>query len=103
MPVGAGGEALRRIEAALAADDPALVESFRRWREPPGRDRCHGGFTTVTRGTGLVPLLGLTAMAVGPDATIVVLLLWGLLFLIGRLRGHGDDGAHDPRDGGIPV
>lgn len=30
MPVGAGDGALARIEAALAAEDPALVESFHR-------------------------------------------------------------------------
>ena len=35
MPVGAGDEALGRIEAALAAEDPALVESFHRWGTTP--------------------------------------------------------------------
>lgn len=81
MPVGAGGEALRRIEAALVADDPGLVESFRRWREPPGRDPGEWGFTSFGRFTGLVPLLGLAAMAVGPFGTLTVVLIWGVLWL----------------------
>jgi Protein of unknown function (DUF3040) len=81
MPVGAGGEALRRIEAALLADDPGLVESFRKWREPPGRDPSDGGFTSFGRFTGLVPLLGLAALAIGPFGTLTVLLIWGVLFL----------------------
>jgi hypothetical protein len=81
MPVGAGGEALRRIEAALSADDPALVESFRKWREPPGRDPGDDGSAAVGRWTGLVPLLGLTALAVGPVCTVVVLLFLAVLLL----------------------
>jgi hypothetical protein len=83
MPVGAGGGALRRIEAALAADDPALVESFRRWREPPGKDPGDGGIAHVGGWTGLVLLLGLAAIAVGPVGTLV-LLLGGVLFLVIR-------------------
>jgi hypothetical protein len=96
MPVGAGGEALRRIEAALVADDPGLVESFRRWREPPGRDPGGGGFTSFGRFTGLVPLLGLAALAIGPIGTLVVLLIWGVLFLsIHRARKTGRDERGD--------
>jgi len=51
MPVGAGGEALGRIAAALVADDPALVDSFHQWREPPGPDPTDGGVTRVDRRT----------------------------------------------------
>jgi hypothetical protein len=90
MPVGAGGEALRRIEAALAADDPALVESFRRWREPPGRDRGYGDFVLVGRRTGLVLLLGLTAIAVGPVVSLVLLGLAGVLVLAVRRARRAD-------------
>jgi DUF3040 family protein len=97
MPVGAGGEGLRRIEAALAADDPALVESFRRWREPPGRDPGAADFTVVGRFTGLVPLLGLTALAIGPIATIAVLLLLGVLLLSAHRAGKAD--PPDPHSG----
>jgi Protein of unknown function (DUF3040) len=86
MPVGAGGEALRRIEAALAADDPALVESFRRWREPPGTDPGDLGFARVGGWTGLVPLLGLATLAVGPLGTLVLLLAGVVLLTIRRSR-----------------
>jgi hypothetical protein len=81
MPVGAGGEALRRIEAALAADDPALVESFRRWREPPGTDPSDEGIARVGGWTALVILLGLAAMAVGPVGTSVLVVLGVVVFL----------------------
>ncbi|MHA6615892.1 DUF3040 domain-containing protein [Pseudonocardia sp. DLS-67] len=101
MPVGAGGEALRRIEAALAADDPRLVESFRRWREPPGRVPGDGGFTSFGRFTGLVPLLGLAAMAVGPFGTLTVLLIWGVLWLSLNRARRTD--PHERGDGPITV
>jgi hypothetical protein len=90
MPVGAGGEALRRIEAAQAADDPALVKSFRRWREPRGADPSDGGFARLGPFTGLVPLLGLTALAIGPIGTVAVLLFLGLLLLSTSKAGKGD-------------
>jgi len=96
MPVGAGGEALRRIEAALVADDPRLVESFRRWREPPGKDPSDEGFTSFGRFTGLVPLLGLAALALGPIGTLVVVLVWGVLFLsVNRANRTGPDERGD--------
>ncbi|GAA5113503.1 DUF3040 domain-containing protein [Pseudonocardia adelaidensis] len=91
MPVGAGGEALRRIEAALVADDPRLAEAFRKWHEPPGRDPGDEGFTSVGRFTGLVPLLGLAAMVLGPIATVAALLVWAVLFLSIR-RAKTDPG-----------
>lgn len=90
MPVGAGGEALRRIEAALAADDPGLVESFRKWREPPGADPSDEGFASFGRWTGLVPLIGLTAVAIGPVGTLAVVLLMGVLLLSVHRAGQSD-------------
>ena len=90
MPVGAGGEALRRIEAALAADEPALAESFRKWREPPGRDPTDDGSASVGPFTGLVPLLGLTAFAIGPIGTVAVVLLVGVVLLSIHRRGKTD-------------
>jgi hypothetical protein len=83
MPVGAGGgEALRRIEAALAADDPALAELFHRWRQRPGADPGDADYGPVDRWTGLVLLLGLASLAVGPVATVVLLVLAGPVYLL---------------------
>jgi hypothetical protein len=88
MPVGAGGEALGRIEAALAAEDPALVESFHRWgpsheNPGPGNGHDHGhdhdGGSVVGRRTGLTLLLGLVAIGVGPSGVLALLLLGGTL------------------------
>jgi hypothetical protein len=79
MPVGAGGEALGRIEAALAADDPALVDSFHRWCEPPGTDPADRGVSRVDRRIGLALLLGLVAVAVGPAGTVAMMLVGGTL------------------------
>lgn len=78
MPVGAGGEDLRRIEAALAAEDPALVESFHRWDVPP-EELGDGSATIVGRRFGLALLLGLVAVAVGPTVVLVLLLLGGMV------------------------
>jgi Protein of unknown function (DUF3040) len=75
MPIGAGGEALRRIEAVLAADDPALVESFRQWREPPGPDPDDPGTVWVGKWTALVLLVGLTALIIGPVGLVTLLVL----------------------------
>jgi hypothetical protein len=84
MPVGAGGEALGRIEAALAAEDPALVESFHRWgpsleNPGPGNGHDHDGGSVVGRRTGLTLLLGLVAIGVGPSGVLALLLLGGTL------------------------
>jgi hypothetical protein len=87
MPVGAGGEALRRIEAALAADDPALVESFRRWREPPGDEPSDGGVASARGWTAWVLLFGLMAIAVESSGALMLLVLGLLLVLC----------AHRPR------
>jgi hypothetical protein len=73
MPVGAGGEELRRIEAALAAEDPALAASFHQWGLPP-EDRGDGA-TVVGPRFGPALLLGLVAIAVGPAVVLVLLLL----------------------------
>ena len=75
MPVGAGDGALGRIEAALAAEDPALVESFDRWAASPG----DGDGVVVGRRTGLVLLLGLYAVGVGTSGLLALLLLGGTL------------------------
>jgi hypothetical protein len=76
MPVGAGDGALGRIEAALAAEDPALVESFDRWAASPGDG---DGDVVVGRRTGLVLLLGLYAVGVGTSGLLALLLLGGTL------------------------
>jgi len=78
MPVGAGGEELRRIEAALAEEDPAMAESFHRWGLPP-EDHDDGDATIVGRRFGLALLSGLVAVAVGPTV-VLLLLLGGLVF-----------------------
>ena len=78
MPVGAGDGALGRIEAALAAEDPALVESFDRWAASPGDGDGDGG-VVVGRRTGLVLLLGLYAVGVGTSGLLALLLLGGTL------------------------
>jgi hypothetical protein len=77
MPVGAGDGALGRIEAALAAEDPALVESFDRWAASPGDGDGDGD--VVGRRTGLVLLLGLYAVGVGTSGLLALLLLGGTL------------------------
>ena len=78
MPVGAGGEALRRIEVALAGDDPARVDSFDRWREPPGRHPgCDGSRVGVWTGMGL--LLGLLAVALELAGALVMMVLGAIL------------------------
>ena len=79
MPVGAGGEALRRIEASLAADDPALVESFRRWRTPACADPTDDGTMWVGGWTLLIVVTGGAAVAAGLSGMITVLLVWLLL------------------------
>ena len=78
MPVGAGGEELRRIEAALAAEDPAMAESFHRWGLPP-EDHDDRGATIVGRRFGLALLFGLVAVAVGPAVVLALLLLGGVV------------------------
>src|ERR1700712_735055 len=80
MPVGAGDGALGRIEAALAAEDPALVESFDRWAASPGDDDGDGdGDVVVGRRAGLGLLLGLYAVGVGTAGLLALLLLGGTL------------------------
>lgn len=79
MPVGAGGDALRRIEASLAADDPDLVESFRRWRVPPRPDPTDDGTMWVGGWTLLVVVTGGAAIAAGFGGVVVVLVVWSLV------------------------
>ena len=84
MPVGAGGDALRRIEADLAADDPDLVESFRRWRAPPRADPSDDGTMWVGGWTLLVVMTGGAAIAAGVGGVVTVLLFWLVLRLCRR-------------------
>lgn len=84
MPVGAGGDALRRIEASLAADDPDLVESFRRWRAPARVDPTDDGTMWVGGWTLLVVMTGGAAIAAGIGGVITVLLFWCLLRAVAR-------------------
>ncbi len=79
MPVGAGGDALVRIEVALAAEDPALVETFHRWGVSP-EDPDDRGVTLVDRRTGLALLFGLLAIGAGTTGILALLLLGGTLF-----------------------
>lgn len=90
MPVGAGGDALRRIEDALVAEDPGLAESFRRWREPHGRDSSGGEFAAVGRFTGVVILLGLATLALEPISAILLLPIWGALLVRTRRSRQND-------------
>ena len=76
MPVGAGGDALKRIEASLTADDPELVESFRRWRTPTRTDPTDDGTMWVDGWTLLVVMTGGAAIAAGAAGAFTVLLLW---------------------------
>jgi hypothetical protein len=77
--VGAGGDALRRIEASLAADDPNLVESFRRWRAPARADPTDDGTMWVGGWKLLVLTTGGAAIVAGLRGLVMVLLLWLLL------------------------
>jgi hypothetical protein len=77
--VGAGGDALRRIEASLAAEDPDLVESFRRWRSPARADPTDDGTMWVGGWTLLVVATGGAAIAGGLRGVVMVLLVWLLL------------------------
>jgi hypothetical protein len=79
VPVGAGGDALRRIEARLAADDPDLVESFRRWRVPARPDPTDDGTMWVGGRTLLVVAIGFATMAAGLGGILAVLLCWLIL------------------------
>ena len=81
VPVGAGGDALRRIEASLAADDPDLVESFRRWRAPSRADPSDDGTMWVGGWMLLVVMTGGAAIAAGAGGVVTVLLFWLLLRL----------------------
>ena len=76
MPVGAGGDALKRMETSLAADDPELVESFRRWRTPARTDPTDDGTMWVGGWTLLVVMTGGAAIAAGAGGAFTVLLLW---------------------------
>lgn len=76
MPVGAGGDALRRIEASLAADDPDLVDSFRRWRPPACPDPTDDGTMWVGGWTLLVVMTGGAVIVAGWAGAITVLLFW---------------------------
>jgi hypothetical protein len=79
VPVGAGGDALRRIEAGLAADDPDLVESFRRWRAPARADPTDDGTMWVGGWMLLVLMTGGAAIAAGFGGVAIMLLLWLLV------------------------
>ena len=84
MPVGAGGEALRRIEASLAADDPDLVESFRRWRAPDRADPTDDGTMWVGGWPLLAVVTGGAAIAAGLWGAITILLVWFVLRIVVR-------------------
>jgi hypothetical protein len=79
VPVGAGGDALRRIEASLASDDPVLVESFRKWRVPACPDPTDDGTMWVGGRTLLVAAAGFAAIAAGIAGLVAVLLFWSIL------------------------
>jgi hypothetical protein len=79
VPVGAGGDALRRIEASLAADDPDLVEAFRRWRLPAGADPTDDGTMWVGGWAWIVLVCGMTTLAAGPTGLLVFLMVWAPL------------------------
>jgi hypothetical protein len=83
VPVGAGGEALRRIEASLAADDPDLVESFRRWRLPAGADPTDDGTMWIGGWAWIVLALGMTMLVAGVTGVLVFFMIWAPL----RIRG----------------
>jgi len=96
MPVGAGDGALGRIEAALAADDPALVASFHSWGATP-EDSGEDGACVVGRTTGLTLLLGLVALGVGTPGLLALLLMGGtLLACVATIRWM----EHDPEPAG---
>jgi Protein of unknown function (DUF3040) len=83
VPVGAGGDALRRIEASLAADDPDLVECFRRWRLPAGADPTDDGTMWVRGWAWVVLAIGMTMLVAGPTGVLVFLVIWIPLRLCG--------------------
>jgi hypothetical protein len=76
VPVGAGGDALRRIEATLISEDPDLVESFRKWRVPARPDPTDDGTMWVGGRTLLVVVGGFAAIAAGFAGVVTVLLFW---------------------------
>lgn len=63
---------LARIEDRLAAEDPAFVESFRRWRPPSGGHPGENAPVAVSMRTGLVLLVGLILLMLGPTLTLVL-------------------------------
>jgi hypothetical protein len=73
--VGAGDEALRRIEAGLVADDPDLVESFRGWHAPGRADPGDDGTTWVRGWTLLVLSIGLGEIIAGLGGVLTVVVL----------------------------
>jgi hypothetical protein len=75
VPVGAGDDALRRIEAGLVADDPDLVESFRCWHPPRRGDPDDDGTTWVRGWMLLVLSIGLAEIIVGPGGVLTVVVL----------------------------
>ena len=75
MPVGAGDEALRRIEAGLVDDDPVLAGWFRHWDVPSGADRGNRGVTVVGGWTLLVLTVGLGSVIGGLAGVLVAGLL----------------------------
>ena len=57
---------LRRIEAELAAADPALAQRFRRWKPPSA------GWTVLPAWALLVFVIGFTTWMVAPAVGVVV-------------------------------
>ena len=83
VPVGAGDEALRRIEAGLVADDPHLVESFRCW-QLPGGEPDDDGTARVGGWTLLVLAVGLAQLMAGPTGLLIAVLLVSVRVCRGR-------------------
>jgi hypothetical protein len=72
------------MEASLAADDPNLVESFRRWRAPTGMDPTDDGTMWVSGWRLLVLVAGGAAIATGVAGVVTVLVFWVLLRIMVR-------------------
>lgn len=80
MSLDAGDRArLMRIEAELAAADPALARNFRRWKSSGGHEVAGPGWSTMPEWVLVVFLVGFTTWMVAPavgSAVAVVACCW---------------------------
>ena len=85
---------LRRIEAELAAADPALATRFRRWTRPSEPEPIGPGWSVVPPWMLMVLLVGFTTWMVAPAVGAAIAVLgWA------RIARRWAQDAHDRREG----